>query len=108
MNQVQLKPQVVSDLEVVFPANVDHLLPSCTDIPQEFKDYRNHWNELAETWFFSGLSSDALYPKPGIDKTEALRHLKAIMGSFEPKHEHKIAGVSYLMSLWFEVAPGKQ
>jgi hypothetical protein len=29
-------------------------------------------------------------------------HLKAIMGSFQPKHEHKTAGVAYLMSLWFE------
>ncbi len=40
--------------------------------------------------------------KPGIDETDAKRHLKAVLGSFAPKHEHKEAACAYLMSLWFE------
>jgi hypothetical protein len=40
--------------------------------------------------------------KEGIDRSVAMRHLKCIMSSWEPQHEHKTAGVAYLMSLWFE------
>jgi len=41
-------------------------------------------------------------PNDGIDQNKALRHIKAILGSFEPKHEHKEAAAAYLLSLWFK------
>ena len=40
--------------------------------------------------------------KEEFDKNEVWRHLKACMGSFQPAHEHKVAGVGYLMSLWLK------
>ena len=43
--------------------------------------------------------------KQGISLSLALRHLGACLSSWEPKHEHKTAGVAYLMSLWFEDLP---
>lgn len=96
-------PIEVDDVTLAFPANIGHLLPAWDDIPEDFKRERDSgWTGLASTWFAKGLDSGGLVPRPGLDKTKALRHLAAIMGSFEPKHEHKIAGVGYLMSLWFE------
>lgn len=73
-------------------------------IPEEFKDRNtnNKWLEFQRTWFFKGIKSSGLVPKPGIDMNEALRHLQAIQSSYEPKHEHKEACVAYLASLWFE------
>jgi hypothetical protein len=54
-------------------------------------------------WFFSGLPKGTVFvPHEGIDPAKAMRHLRAILGSFEPKHEHKEAGVAYLMSQWFK------
>lgn len=99
-----MKPQVISDVELAFPAKVKHLMPDMKDIPEEFKQFCGRgtkWNQLFSDWFYSGLSKLDLVPKDGIDKNLALRHIRAVMGSFEPKHEHKEAAVAYLLSLWF-------
>lgn len=94
-----MQPKEVSDFEIAFATTVKHLLPE--NIPSEF--YKNNkWTKLVVTWFYSGLNSKVLKQKQGIDKRKALRHLQAIMASFDISHEDKIAGVAYLMSLWFE------
>ena len=91
----------VSDLDMVFPCDVSKLMPKYAYIPDEFKRGNNKWNRLAREWFFVGVKALNITPKPGIDKTTALRHIKTIIGSFEPKHEHKEAACAYLMSQWF-------
>lgn len=97
------KPQPVSDLDMAFGGNAMRLMPEYKDIPEEFRRDRNPWCQWQAEWFFKGLPS---FPaaKPGIDAAMAARHLKTIQHSFEPKHEHKQAGVAYLASLWL-VAP---
>lgn len=97
-------PTAVSDAEVAFPTTVDHLMPSYADVPSEFKSNSNKFVKLVMTWFYSGLEKKILREKNGIDRNAAFRHLRAIMGSWEPKHEHKMAGVAYLLSLWFDIA----
>ena len=99
------KPQVVDRVTAVFPADIiGKLLPKWDEIPEEFKHQSgNKWVQFQTDWFFSGLkNSDGLVPKPGIDKVLAMAHLSACQRSYQPKHEHKIAGVAYLASLWFE------
>lgn len=92
----------IDDATLAFPASVRHLMPAQADIPDEFKDFgRTKWNQLFNDWFFLGLTSLELTPKEGVDKDRALRHIRAIMGSFEPKHEHKEAAVAYLLNEWF-------
>lgn len=97
-------PQEVSDALMAFPGQVGHLLPPASTIPQEFTEWRGtEWNRIANQWFGSGLADGVeFYPKEGIDAERGYRHLRTILGSYEPKHEYKIAGVSYLMSLWFD------
>ena len=98
-----MKPALVTRLEMAFPTNVRELMPRMEDIPKEFKDRNNgtEWNRLFGDWFYNGLESLDLTPKEGIDKEQALRHIQTVMGSWEPKHEHKEAAVAYLLSLWF-------
>jgi len=102
-------PQPIDDLRLAFPARVAYLMPDYDDIPEDFRDDRGAarpWLKFQRDWFFRGLPADAKFsPKNGIDLAVALRHLKAIQGSFEPKHEHKEAAVAYLASLWFEEPP---
>lgn len=103
----------ISTATMAFPAYVSNLMPSYDEIPKEFKNWNNQtkWNRLFNDWFFGGLSKLELKPKEGVDQNKALRHIKAIMGSFEPKHEHKEAAVAFLFSEWFEDADwekGKQ
>lgn len=99
------EPQTVSDLEIAFPGSVRRLMPDYAAIPVVFKKWDNPYCKLVSKWFFEGLTGNEFQAKPGIDKQKAIRHLQCILGSFEPKHEHKEAAVAYLMSLWFDL-PG--
>ena len=68
-------------------------------LPPEDKE---KWLAFQSRWFFRGLpETTSLDLKDGIDGKLAIRHLGAIQGSFAPKHEHKMAAVAYLASLWF-------
>ena len=96
-----LAPHPVDAVTLAFPALVSNLMPPMVDIPDEFKRDRSPWNAIVSRWFFSGLKG-RLVPKDGIDYTSAMRHLSAVMRSYEPKHEHKEAAVAYLLSLWFD------
>jgi hypothetical protein len=98
------QPSEVSDVLLAFPASVRHLMPAYASIPAEFKRQGNPYVEFQSKWFFSGLKKEE-FPtaKQGIDYDAAMRHLKAIQGSFEPKHEHKSAAVAFLASKWLDL-----
>lgn len=100
------KPSVLDDVSVAFGGcDVRDLMPSYQDIPMEFRQHNGtKWNRFQSDWFYAGINPAGLIAKEGIDKNAALRHLKAINGSFAPKHEHKEAAVAYLASLWFDAA----
>jgi hypothetical protein len=98
-----MRPKVLSDVEVMFPASISDLMPPMKSIPEEFlRRSTNKWSQLFNDWFYRGIRNLKLTPKENIEINVALRHIKAIMGSFEPKHEHKEAAVAFLMSEWFE------
>lgn len=95
-----MEPKDVSDLAVAFGGDVDQLMPA---IDLDDRKYERGWGQrLFSRLFFEGGSVANLAPKPGIDKTKALRHIRAIMGSWRPQHEHKERGCAYLLELWFE------
>ena len=96
--------KAVSDVQLAFPANVDDYLPPWDTIPEEFKGHGNKWNSLFNMVFFGSSRAKDVWmkPKEGVDPALAGRHLKCVMGSFAPKHQHKEAGMAYLMSEWFE------
>lgn len=105
MSNVWAQPKEVSGADVAFGVGaVDALMPPMSEIPEEFRNLnsRSKWSKLQSDWFFNGLRNAQWTPREGIETQAALRHLKAIQGSFEPSHEHKAAAVSYLASLWFE------
>jgi len=99
------KPQEIDPIFMAFPATVvGTLLPNWDDIPKEFRDRGQEgteWGRLVHDWFFNGLNGHFV-PKDGVSAQLAGRHLQACMGSYQPGHEHKMAGVAYLCSLWFE------
>ena len=99
------KPRETTDVEMAFPANaLDYMPPraECEAALEAMPDKGRGWIEFQERWFFEGLPKETrFYVKDGIDKDAALRHLSVIQGSFSPKHEHKMAAVAYLASLWF-------
>lgn len=95
----------VSDVERSFGANnMAEMMPSYSQIPEEFKDFngRNKWNVLVRDMFFFGLKSIDLTPKKGVDPKKAFKHIRSIMVSWIPKHEHKEAACAFLFNEWFE------
>lgn len=94
----------VTDADLTFGGNIKTLLPAFEQIPQEFKgaSSNNKWNRFIADWFYSGLTHLEVKAKNDIDTKKALRHIGAVLGSFEPKHEHKMAGCAYLASCFFE------
>lgn len=99
----------VSAADIAFPTTPPGL-PPWDDIPEDFRDnwHRdNHpWCRIPSKWFYQGggLSDFGLTPKDGIDGDKAMRAIRCCLGSWEPQHQHKIAGVAYMLSQWFDQA----
>lgn len=91
------------DVDLVFPTEDLGWLPM-EEIPEEFKRHNGtEWNEIVSAWFFNGLSKKVEFiPKEGVDAEKAFRQLRATIGSWGPKHEHKEAAMAYMMSEWFQ------
>lgn len=87
-------------VDLVFPANVLEFMPSAQQIGKYPKQLE--LESLVEHWFFNGAKGFKLVPKEGVDVQKALTHLKCVLGSFLPKHEHKIAAVAWLINEWFD------
>lgn len=88
----------LTKVDIAFPANVSHLMPAWKDIPDSYKG----GSGIAARWFYTGLPVGTEFtPRDGVDVTQAMAQLKCILGSFEPKHEHKIAAVNFLLNEWF-------
>ena len=102
-----MKIPEISDLDFAFPSDALEWMPKKEDIPEQFWRGSTEWNKIVSTWFFRGLpgTSDFI-PKDGVDAKKALRAVKATMGSFAPKHEHKEAACAYMLSEWFERVEG--
>lgn len=101
------QPSPVSEAEVTAGGRLDVLLPAYETVPEEFRRERDPFTPLVHQWFFRGLNPEALHARHGINADAAWRHLRAIMASWDPgiarpQHVHKIVGVPYLMSLWFD------
>jgi hypothetical protein len=91
-------------------------MPKMADIPDDFTRDANPYVRAVCTWFFRGAKRDGdalvvdgvrFTPKSGVDAAKALRAIKAVLGSFEPKHEHKEAACAYMLSEWFDHQPAK-
>ena len=102
----EMKPK--KNLNPFAPAK--EVLPPYDKIPAQFKDMNNQskWNQLFTDWFYCGLEELKVIPKAGIDQNDALHHISIAMRGFDSAHEHKTAGVAYLMSEFFEDATWKK
>jgi len=94
-------PESMSDLDIAFGARAKDI-PSEAEIPSEFFKHSNPFSELARALFFKGSKEvPSWQTREGIDRTQALGHVKAVLGSFEPSHERKMAAVGWMLYSWF-------
>ncbi len=86
----------VTDPEAAF--STERLLPSWEDIPEEFRR-GNLYTKLAEAIFYGWeLPVCEIEMKEGFEPQELNRAVRAHLQSFGPKHEHKIAGVGFMIA----------
>ena len=114
------KPKKLSNMDVGFgpdrnAGGIDSVLPKWSEIPEEFKALggsgsggARKYVKMCDDMFFKSLEVTKCVMKDGIERKDAQRHVRCILHSFEPQHEHKIAGAAYLMSKWFEVFEYKE
>jgi hypothetical protein len=93
--------------------NIKHM-PKYETLPEAFQDwhYEPHCRAISD-WFYSGakacpngieMKGTKYIAKDGVEAGKALAAIKAVMASWEPKHEHKIAACGYMLSEWFQKA----
>ena len=92
--------ETITDSEMAF--GTTKLLPAFEQVPEEFKR-GNAYTRLLDCMFAGvSLPDGKVEFRPGFNDPEApkllLRVIHAHLRSFEPKHEHKIAGLGYLIS----------
>jgi hypothetical protein len=93
----------VTDADVAFPARVIHLMPPYEELVEKRTDREHRRLEgVVQRIFFEGGNTDRWVAKEGVDKRDAIRQIRCILASFEPSHEHKIAGIAFLLGEWFE------
>lgn len=96
------KPVEVDNGDVTF-GRAQGLMVKFSDIPGEFHSFHNPHARFISMWFYKGLDPsiiDQMKPASGIVLDSALRHIAALLKSFEPEHNHKIACCAYLLSKW--------
>jgi hypothetical protein len=95
--------------------NIAHM-PKYDTLPEEFRRERGPYCKAVSNWFFSGAKAHpngimidgvAFVAKSGVTAGKALAAIKAVLGSFEPKHEHKIAACGFMLSEWFDIEKSK-
>jgi hypothetical protein len=99
----------ISRLEEAFPANALEWMPPRDEIPAEFAYMRGTAEacEIASSWFGNGLPEKVKFtPRDGVDAERALRVIQATLGSYAPKHEHKLEAVAYMIDSWFSKVKG--
>lgn len=90
-----MKVQEVNPVEGLSVSVIPKFLPPVEELPKEFwnnsSPLAQKWATVAAEWFYFGLKNAQWKPKEGVDISKAIRHIGMVLGSFEPKHEHKIA-----------------
>lgn len=88
-------------LSAAFGARLNQY-PAPATIPKVDRKFEDAFGAL----FYRGgsLSDHGLKLKAGIDRAAAMTAIRAWMGSFDPKHEHKTATVAWAFSEWCEAS----
>lgn len=100
----------VNHLDLAF-GSILHM-PAYETVPDQFKDRGNPYVRAISSWFFNGAKGNAegividgnnFTVKAGVDRSKAIAAIRAVLASFEPKHEHKQAACAYMLSEWFDL-----
>lgn len=96
----------ITEVDVSFGTKM--FLPEEKDIPEDFKDYGENemYFKIVNSLFFgTTLPNGNIEFKEGFDPSKVLRAVRAHLASWEPKHQHKTAGVAYMLKCMCTITP---
>lgn len=95
----QLTPEQIGSItapELAF--STERLLPPWEDVPEDFRK-GNIYTELASAIFYgTEMPNSTIALNEGFEAEKLNRCIRAHLQSWGPKHEHKIAGVGYMIA----------
>lgn len=95
----------ITDVELAF--STERFLPKQEDIPAEFWE-GNLYTGLVDALFAGAPLPDLqIEMKPGFEVEHLQRAVRAHLQSFGPSHEHKIAGIAYMLSKMATLTPSQ-
>ena len=102
---MKIKIPEVSDAEIAFPCNYKTLLPKWSDLSESEKNMSGPFCKAATMLFYKGgrIEDHGLKIKSDLDSSKVYRYLKATLGDYGPKHEHKIGGIGHMLSKWCDI-----
>jgi len=100
---IEHQPIDVTNVEIVFAKNVDHLIPNMDDIPEEFKDDEHPWVLVAKKWEERGLPLKTKFlVKEGLDANKVTNHIFAVRNCWGMHPGKKMVCLAYIMYQWLE------
>ena len=96
------KFRIFQDVDAAFGARLADY-PPMSAVPDGLSGYESVVSRI----FFQGgkLADFGLSIKPSIDRAQAMTAIRALLSSWDPKHEHKTAVVAWCLSEWCDGTP---
>jgi len=93
--------QDVSPIEIAFPADVEHLLPS--EDAEVTSEARRRWGRLFDGLFTGTVNATKVMflPRIGVAPKKAWDHFLVVLGTYSIKHERKVEACIYMLDQWF-------
>lgn len=66
---------------------IDRLPVDYLSVPEEFRDVRGKWHQLAEYVDNNGIGNVSLFPRPGVDPHRAWLHIKGVLELNVPSYQ---------------------
>ncbi len=102
----ELTPEQIASItkpEMAF--STQRLLPAWEDIPEEFKSGNIYTNLASAIFYGTEMPECTVALNDGIEPKALNECIRAHLKSFGPQHEHKIAGVGYMIACACKLIP---
>lgn len=96
----------VDGITMILGADIPGMRAVIDWCPQEFQDDGNRWCRLAQSIIGGANVSGWKFREPALSVRQ-LRYLKTWLGSWDPRHEDKIAVCGWLLSLMLAEYPAR-
>lgn len=92
----------VTGLDLIACDRWEELLPPYESLTKEDRDWNDPFHHAVSSLFYKGgsLKQYNIVPKDPNNLGKIMAYIRATLGDFGPKHEHKIGGITHMLRKW--------